>query len=44
MKWIIFIKLLKNIIQTRKPKLLIIFDDMIAGMLSNKNLNPIESK
>ena len=35
----IFIKLLKNTIQKRK--LLIIFDDIIADMLSNKKLNPI---
>ena len=35
----IFIKLLKSTIQKRK--LLIIFDDIIADMLSNKKLNPI---
>ena len=26
---------------TKKRKILIVFDDMIADMLSNKNLNPI---
>ena len=25
----------------KKPKILIVFDDMIADMLSNKKLNPI---
>ena len=34
MMWMIFIKTLKN-------KILIVFDDMIADMLSNKTFNPI---
>ena len=39
----IFIKILKNTIQIKKRKMLIVFDDMIADMLSNSNkkLNPI---
>ena len=41
MIWMIFINTLKNIIQIKKRKALILFDDMIANMLSNKNLNPI---
>ena len=40
MIWIVFIKTLKNTIQIRN-KILIVFDDMIADMLSNKKLNPI---
>ena len=37
----IFIKTLKNTTQTKKHKILILFHDMIADMLSNKKLNPI---
>ena len=37
--WMIFIKILKN--TDKKRKILIVFDDMIADMLSNKKLNPI---
>ena len=37
----IFTKVLKNTIQTKNAKILIVFDDMIAGMFSNKNSNPI---
>ena len=37
----VFIKILKNTIQEKKRKLLIIFDDMIAVMISNKKLNSI---
>ena len=38
----IFIKLFKNTIQIKKPnKILIVFDDMIDDMISNKKLNPI---
>ena len=37
----IFIKILKTIIQIKNKKILIVFDDMIADMLSNKKLNPI---
>ena len=36
----IFRKILKNTIQ-KKQKMLIVFDDMIANMLSNKKINPI---
>ena len=39
MIWVIFIKILKN--TTKKHKILIVFDDMIADMLSNKRFNPI---
>ena len=39
--WIIFTKILANAIQIRNIKILILFDDMIADMLSNKKLNPI---
>ena len=39
--WIIFIKTLKNTTQIKKRKILIVFDDMIADMLSNKKLNSI---
>ena len=35
--WMIFIKILKNIIE----KMLIVFDDIIADMLGNKKLNQI---
>ena len=42
MIWIIFKKILKNIIQIGNELIvLIVFDDMIADMLSNKKLNPI---
>ena len=34
-------KILKIIIQEKKRKVLIVFDDMIADMINNKNLNPI---
>ena len=37
----IFIKTLKNTTQIKKRKILIVFDDMIADMHSNKNLNPL---
>ena len=40
MIWMIFIKILKNIIQIKNEKVLIVFDDMIVDMLSNKKLNP----
>ena len=37
MIWMIFIKILKIIIQIKEQKILIVFDDMmIADMLSNK--------
>ena len=38
MIWMISTKILKNIIQIKKQKILIVFDDMIADMLSNKNV------
>ena len=37
----IFIKILKNIIQIKREMLLIVFDDMTVDMVSNKKLNPI---
>ena len=37
----IFIKLFKNTIQIKKSKILIVFHDMIADMLSNEKLNPV---
>ena len=37
----IFIKILKNTILLKNKKILIIFDDMIADMLSNKKRTPI---
>ena len=36
-----FHKILKNTTQIKKRKILIIFDDMIADMLSNKKLYPM---
>ena len=36
-----FTKRLKNIIQEKKRKILIVFDDMIADMVNNKKLNPV---
>ena len=40
--WKIFIKILKKEYnQNKNRKILIIFDDMIADMLSNKKPNPI---
>ena len=41
MMWIIFIKTLKNTTQIKKWKILVVFNDMIANILSNKKLNPI---
>ena len=38
---IIFIKILKNTIRKKKRKILIVFDYMIADMLSNNKHNPI---
>ena len=40
MIWMIFIKILKNIIQIKNEKVLIAFDGTIVDMLSNKKLNP----
>ena len=39
MTGMLFIKILK--IENEKPKILIVFGDIIADMLSNKTLNPI---
>ena len=36
-----FIKILKNKNKINKHKILIVFDDMVADMIVNKNLNPI---
>ena len=41
MIWKMFTKILKIIIQIKKRKVLIVFDDMIADMINNKKLNPI---
>ena len=38
-----FIKLLKNTIQI-KSKVLVVIDDMITDMISNKKLNPITTE
>ena len=44
MIWMIFKKILKNTIQIKKRKLLIIFDEVIADMFSSKKLNAIVSE
>ena len=44
MIWMIFKKILKNTIQIKKRKLLIIFDEMIADFFSSKKLNAIVSE
>ena len=38
MIWITFIKILKNTVQIKKRKTLIVVDDMTAHMFSNKRL------
>ena len=35
------IKILKNTIQVKKRKILIVFGDMVADMINNKKLNPV---
>ena len=40
----IFRKTMKNTTQIKKRKMLIVFDDIIAYMFSNKKLNPIVNK
>ena len=40
MLWLIFTKILKEYNPSKESKILTVFD-MIADMLSNKNLNPI---
>ena len=44
MIWMIFITILKNTIQSKKQKILIVFDDVIVDMLSNKIFNPITTE
>ena len=39
-----FTKILKNIIQEKKRKVLIVFDDMTADMINNKKLNSIATE
>ena len=41
MDWMIFIKTLKNTTQIKKTRILIVFDDNVADILSNEKLNPI---
>ena len=41
MIWMIYLKILKNTIQIKKLKMLIVFDEAIADMLSKKQLSPI---
>ena len=41
MIWMIFIQILKNAIQIKKSKILIVLDDIIAHMLNNKKRNQI---
>ena len=37
----IFIKIMKNVIEIKKQKILIVLDYTIADMLSNENLNSV---
>ena len=39
--WMIFTKIINNIIQNKKHQTLIVFDYMIADVLSNEKLNAI---
>ena len=39
-----FIKILKNTIQKKKCKVLLVFDNMIADVIINKKLNPVETE
>ena len=41
MRWMIFIKNIEEYNPNKKRKTSIVFDDMIADMLSNKNRNPV---
>ena len=43
MMWMIFTKILKNTIQIKR-KVLIVFDDMIADILSNEKLNYLSER
>ena len=40
----IFMKILNNTYPNKKRKILIVFHDMVADMLSNKKLNPIATE
>ena len=42
--WMIFIKHIEKYFPNKKRKILIVFDDMIADMLSNKSLTQNSSK
>ena len=45
MIWMIFIyKHIEEYIPNKKRKIVIVFDDMISDMLSNKKLNPVETE
>ena len=39
-----FIKIFKNTIQKKKCKVLLVFDNMIADVIINKKLNPVETE
>ena len=39
--YLVFIKILKNTIQTKQRKIFTVFDDMIVDMFTNQNLNPV---
>ena len=39
--WLIFLKNIEDYNRNKKRKILIVFDGVIADMLSNKKLNPI---
>ena len=41
MIWMIFKKILKNTIPKKPRKVLMVFDDMITDLLSNKQLNSV---
>ena len=41
MIWMIFIKNIKECNPSKKRKILIVYNDMIADILCNKKLNPI---
>ena len=41
LKYMDDIEILKNIIQIKNAQYWLLFDDMIADMLSNKKLNPV---
>ena len=41
MIWMIFNKIIEEYNPSKKSKILIVFDNMIADMVSNKKVNPI---